>query len=241
MYSNCIFMMKKMLYYIAVAAVFMLVAGCSCSSEKEKNRKASTEDWNTEMAADGEDAESQEDESIADDSEQKDDYLTQDLATFDLRGHVASVKYSGDNTMEPVVVEFNDEGRLKSIVKYDSEGNAEKGTIERDEKGRIVSISFESNSPWVTILDYRDDSMLPYSSLDTNNSGNFNSTTYHRDDDGNLLSVEVEEGIHGNMVEQTDETVIQLTETDSHGNWLRCTTTKGDYTTFLKREISYIR
>jgi hypothetical protein len=227
--------MNKMMNYIGLAAVILLAAASSCGNKSKTDKQLIDEMMQESIEAALDSAE--EVQMVAE--ELQNDYLTQDLATFDLRGQVASVKYSGDNTMEPVLVTFNADGSLKSITKFDSEGNGDVAEIERDEKGRIVSISFESNSPWVTMLDYRDDSMLPHSTLDTNNSGNFTSTTYLRDDDGNIVKVEVEEGIHGEMVEQTNEPIIKLTEADSHANWLRYTFTQGDYSTFLIREISY--
>ena len=214
--------MKKKYFVMGLAALFMLFTATSCNNKSKKEK---------------DDTEKVEDEK--DDAEEKDDYLTQDLASFDLRGEVIAVKYTGDEHTEPVVVQFNDDGSLKDIHKMGVEGNADKGIIVRDEKKRIISIAFESQAPWTTFLSYDDGSMLPQSCIESNQMGNYTCTTYERDEDGNIVKVEFEEGVHGYDVDHPEETVIKLTDQDSHGNWLRCTTTQGEYSTFIQRTIIY--
>lgn len=224
-------MMKKSKLVLALAAFFMFFAIAACDSKKSKKDR---DEDDTEEVADEE--ETDEDE---DDADEKDDYLTQDLATFDLRGEVIAVKYTADEHMEPVTVQFEEDGTLKSIYKFDTEGSVDEGTIDRDRKGRIETITFETLSPWVTNLTYDNSSMLPKSDTDTNQMGNYVTRTYKRDDDGNIVKTEFEEAVHGGIVEDDEEYTVKFSNYDEHGNWRRVTFKHGSYTTFLKRTIVY--
>ena len=204
----------------------MLFAVVACDGKKNKSNEDDTE----EVADDDEDE---------DGSEEKDDYLTQDLSTFDLRGQVIAVKYTADEHMEPVTVQFENDGSLKGIYKFDVEGNVDEGTVDRDDKGRIETISFETLEPWSTSLTYDGGSMLPKSDMDTNNMGNYVSRTYERDEEGNIVKVAFEEAVHGGIVEDNDEYTVKLTDYDDHGNWLRATFKHGSYSSFIKRTIVY--
>ena len=133
--------MKKNYFVLTFAALFMFFAIAACDGKK--NKKDENEDENEEV----------------EDEDEKDDYLTQDLASFDLRGEVIAVKFTGDEHTQPVVVQFEDNGSLKSIYKFNAEGYPEEGTIDRDGKRRIQIISFESDEPWVTSLVYDNNSM----------------------------------------------------------------------------------
>lgn len=209
--------------------MFFAVAAC----DGKKNKKDKGEDDTEEMA---DDEENDEDE---DGTEEKDDYLTQDLATFDLRGPVIAVKYTGGEHMEPVTVQFENNGTLKSIYKFDVEGNVDMGIIDRDKKDRVTMFTFETLDPWITSLIYEEGSMLPKSSMDSNQMGNGVCTTYERDDNGNIVKVEYEEVVHGGIVEDNDEYTVKFINFDEHGNWLRCNIKHGDYKSFYKRTIVY--
>ena len=215
--------MKKRNYVLFLAAFFMFFAIAACDGKKNKKDENENEDENEEV----------------EDEDEKDDYLTQDLATFDLRGEVIAVKYTGDEHTLPVVVQFEDNGSLKSVYKFNSEGYPEEATIDRDSKRRIEIISFESDEPWITSLIYDNSSMLPKSHMDSNQMGNYTCSTYERDDDGNIVKAEFEEAIHGNIVEDHDEYSVKLSDFDEHGNWQRVTFKHGDYSHFYKRTILY--
>lgn len=221
--------MKKRNYVLALATIFMIFAFSSCDGKKSKKDKDIDD---TEEVAD-------EEETDEDNASEKEDYLTQDLATFDLRGHVIAVKYTADEHMEPVTVQFEEDGSLKNVYKFDVEGNVDEGTISRDRKGRIERISFETLSPWETLLSYENGSMVPKSDTDSNQMGNSISRTYERDEDGNIEKVKFEETVHGGIVEDNDEYTVKLTDYDEHGNWRRVTFKHGSYTTFIKRTIVY--
>lgn len=221
--------MKKKNFVLVMATAFMFFALSSCDGKKSKKDK-DTDD--TEEVTD-------EDETDEENTDEKDDYLTQDLATFDLRGQVIAVKYTAEEAMEPVTVQFKDNGTLKSIYKFDVEGNVDEGKIDRDSKSRISIISFETEEPWITSLIYEDGSMLPKSSMESNQTGNYTCSTYERDDDGNIVEAKFEESVHGGIVEDHDEYSIKLTDYDSHGNWLLCTIQHGSYKRYYKRTIVY--
>lgn len=224
--------MKKSCFVLMFASFFLLFAIAACDGKK--NKKKDKED--TEMT---DDAEEDEEDADEEDADKKDAYLTQDLATFDLRGEVIAVKYTADEHMEPVSVIFEDDGSLKSIYKFDVEGSVDEGTVERDAIDRIGYIAFQTLSPWVTILNYGEDSMLPISDMDTNQMGNGIGRTYQRDADGNITKVEYEEVVHGQNVEDNDEYTVKLSDYDEHGNWRRATFKHGTSTQFLRRTIVY--
>ena len=217
--------MKKSKFVLFFAAFFMIFAVAACDGKK--NKKDKDEDDAEEV--DSEDSEASD----------KEAYITQDLATFDLRGEVIAVKYTADEHMEPVTVLFKDNGSLKGIYKFDVEGGIDEATVYPDVEGRIETIAFPTLEPWVTILTYDDDSMLPVSDMDTNQMGNGTCRTYERDEDGNITKVTFEETIHGGTVEDNDEYTVKLSDIDEHGNWRRVTFKHGSYTTFLKRTIIY--
>ena len=220
--------MKKRNFVLALAAFFVFFALSSCDNKKSKKDK---DEDDTEEVAD--------EEKNDEEAEEKDDYLTQDLATFDLRGPVIAVKYTADEHMEPVTIQFEENGELKSIYKFDVEGNVDMGAPGRDSKGRIEAIIFETLQPWISMFSYESGSMLPKSYTDTNQMGNAICTTYERDDDGNIVKAEFEETVHGGVVENNDEYTVKLSNFDEHGNWLRCDIKHGDYKSFYKRTIVY--
>jgi len=208
-----------------MASVLM---GCS-----QKNDKSQTD------ASQAEAVEHESDDEKAGDEEKapKDEFLTQDLATFELRGEVIAAKYTSEH-MEPYLVLFNENGTLKAIYTFDVEGNVDKGIVDRDAKKRIERIGYATTEPWVTLYEYEPGSMLLRSTTDTNQTGNFVSTTYVRDEEGNVTDVKVEEEVHFRSVEQP-KTKIAYSDDDAHGNWTRCTTTDGDSRSVIKRTIIY--
>lgn len=226
--------MNKKYFVMIVSGFFMMATVTSCGDKNNKKEKEDTEQVEDKAGEAEVDTEEAEDVVV-----EKEGYKSQDLATFDLRGQVIAVKYTGDETIEPVVVQFSDDSKLKSIVKYDVEGNTDEASVERDGYGRIETISFESLSPWVTTLSYGAESMLPVSCNDGNQMGNYTCMTYERDPSGDIVKVEFEEGLHGYTVDHPEEIVITLSDYDSHGNWLLCKTTQGTFTSILKRSIVY--
>ena len=213
--------MKKKYLVLAVAAMFTLAAATSCGdSKKSKKDKDDTEEVDDEEKGD------------------EDDYLTQDQATFDLRGPVVAVKYVGEH-MEPVTVLFTDRGKVEGIYKFDTEGNMDQANVIREDQRHITEIDFPTLDPWMTLFEYEDDSMLPSATIDSNRMGNATTMTYHRDEDGNLESVDYEEMVHGGKVGETQHPVVRFDATDDHGNWLKCTIIFEGYSYFYKRTIIY--
>lgn len=215
--------MKKKYFVMAVAAVFALATVCSCGKSKGNKEKDDTEEV----------------EDDEDDEESVREYLSQDLATFDLYGQVLTVSYDdGDN----VSVMFNPSGTVEQIMKIDSEGSVETGTIDRDGNERIQFISFESDEPWITSLGYDDDAdgfVSPVSYMSTNTMGNYSAYNYQRDSNGKVTGVEYEEAVHGSIIDDTSEYTISFSDYDEQGNWRKCSITTEDYTQVIKRKISY--
>ena len=207
---------------LAVAAVFILAAAASCNGSKNKENAEQVE---KDAGADGARV-------------VMDDFLTQDLATFELRGEVIGVKTTGENT-DPTVALFDDNGSLEGVYQIDAEGRVEKGIVERDDDSVISSITFDSNSPWVTFYAYEEGSMLLSSMIESNQMGNYILTDYVRDENGNIVDQVYEEAIHGNIVEQEVKPVVKYSDLDSHGNWLTYTYTQGEFSYSLKRTIIY--
>lgn len=166
------------------------------------------------------------------------DYLSQDLATFDLRGNVAQVIYDMGEHSLPVVAQFDADGKLTSLVRIIGEDDSEQAEWEVDDNERIAFISWEEDAPWVTILEYEDGAKLPTTYMSTNQMGNYISVTYHRDADGNLVSATYEEGIHGGTLDPEEHT-FTFTDFDDMGNWQTCTNRSADYVTVTKRSIKY--
>ena len=219
--------MKKKYLVLAVAAMFTLAAATSCGdSKKSKKDKDDTEAVDEEEKDDEDDGEA-------------DDYYTQDLATFDLRGQVIGVKYIGDEHTVPVYVLFGEEGFLKSVTKIDVEGVAEEAGVERDRKNRINRLAFPSDDPWVSNFDYDSDTMLPTEYTNENQMGNFTTEKFERDDDGTITEATFTEGVHGNIVSEDEPFDIKFSNLDGHGNWQRCDVTIQGYTVTYKRLIIY--
>ncbi|MBR4801986.1 MAG: hypothetical protein IK041_04165 [Bacteroidales bacterium] len=174
--------------------------------------------------------------------EVKHEYLSQDLATFDLYGQVQSVSYSQEHVY-PVSVEFDSDGKLIAIQRIDSEGTAEEAVYSRDANGRIESIRYESDSSWETLLRYGDGEgfQAPVVVTNSNMTGNYTEETYRRNADGYVTSLSVEEYIHFEKVEDNDPRTIEFSDYDEKGNWQKCTTKWGEYTSVLTRTIAYFK
>ena len=215
-------MKKNSFLFAASVMLAMLFIACSGNSKKSETESATTKD------------------SVSTETISKDRYMSKDLCTFDLRGPVKAVKYTGDEYTMPVIVEFyEDEGTFKSIYKLYAKDDVRLGKIDCDDKGRITSIIFEPDLPWMSKFDYDKTSALPKSYITTNESGDFTRTTYHRDAHDNIVKVDVERAMNYKISKNEDETVIKLSDYDDHGNWLLCTMTVGEDSDFYKREIVY--
>ena len=217
---------------LAVAAVFMLTA-TSCNGSKSKDENSQEQTENEQAQVESENGENEETEVKTADA-----FLTHDLATFELRGEVIAVKTKGEHT-DPVVALFDDNGNLKGVYEIDAEGKVDEGIVERDDDSVISSITFDSNSPWVTFYAYEEGSMMLSSMIESNQMGNYILTTYVRDKDGNIVAEEYEEAVHGNIVEKDEKPVAKYSDRDSHGNWLTYTYTEGEFSFTSKRTIIY--
>ena len=171
----------------------------------------------------------------------KREYLSQDLATFDLYGKVESVNYDQGEHVLPVCVKFDSNGKVTSIVRADSGGNKENAEILYDGSGKIETICFESDAPWINVLTYGDGEgfQAPITYTTTNQMGNYTEVTYQRDSNGLVNGIQREESIHFALVEDNDPYTIELSDFDRTGNWLLCIKKWGDYTFIIKRTISY--
>lgn len=171
----------------------------------------------------------------------KREYLSQDLATFDLYGKVESVNYDQGEHVLPVSVKFDSNGKVTSIVRADSGGNKENAEILYDGSGKIETICFESDAPWINVLTYGDGEgfQAPITYTTTNQMGNYTEVTYQRDSNGLVNGIQREESIHFALVEDNDPYTIELSDFDRTGNWLLCIKKWGDYTFIIKRTISY--
>ena len=175
------------------------------------------------------------------DQKEKHEYLSQDLATFDLYGRVESVSYDqGEHTL-PVCIQFDTNGKVTSIVRTDSGGNKENAELLYDGSGRIETICFESDAPWINVLTYGDGDgfQAPVTYTTTNQMDNYTEVTYQRDSNGLVVGIQREEYIHFNLVEDNDPYTIELSDFDQMGNWLLCTKKWGEYIFIIKRAISY--
>ena len=171
----------------------------------------------------------------------KHEYLSQDLASFDLYGKVESVNYDQGEHVLPVCVQFDTNGKVTSIVRTGSGGNKENAEILYDGLDKIETISFESDDPWINVLTYGDGEgfQAPVTYTTTNQMGNYTEVTYQRDSTGLVIGIQREESIHFAPVEDNDPYTVELSDFDSKGNWLLCTKKWGDYTFIIKRTITY--
>lgn len=230
--------MNKKVITIALAAFFAVFTTSSCSDKGSNSNGQETvfEEEDDDETYDR----NQVDDEDKDDREPVKEYLSQDLATFDLYGQVLSVSYDkGEHVLCPSI-QFEPSGSVVAILRADAEGTAENAVIERDDDDRIVLYYFESDSPWVTMFEYEGDGTVPpVSRTYSNQMGNWTTETYHRDASGTITSVDFEEAVHGGIVEDPDGHVYTYSDFDRHGNWLTSTDRNGEYTFVTKRTISY--
>ncbi|MBR5073979.1 MAG: hypothetical protein IKX26_01975 [Bacteroidales bacterium] len=216
------------------AAIILLVSACGQNQGQKEETADTKKAVTTEVKAEEPVAE-QPVEAV------KHEYLSQDLATFDLYGKVESVNYDkGEHTL-PVCVQFDTNGKVTSIVRTDSGGNKENAQILYDGSDKIETILFESDDPWINVLTYRDGEgfQAPITYTTTNQMGNYTEVTYQRDSSGIVTGIQREESIHFALVEDNDPYTIELSDFDRMGNWLLCTKKWGEYTFVIKRTISY--
>ena len=219
--------------FFLAAVCILAIAGCG----RNKKQASDNPDANPVQATSSENkAETTAAEEV------KHEYLSQDLATFDLYGQVQSVSYSQEHVY-PVSVKFESDGKLVAIQRVDSEGTAEDAVYSRDANGRIESIRYESDSSWETLLRYGDGEgfQAPVVVTNSNLTGNYTEETYNRNADGFVTSLDVEEYIHFEKVEDKDPRTIEFSDFDEKGNWQKCTTKWGEYTSVLTRTIAYFK
>ena len=226
--------MNRKYLVMAVAAIFTMAIIGACSN-KDKNNQES---------ADVEDTEELDDEEEDEDLDEKQEYLSQDLATFDLYGQVQYAVYHNSNDENTVKVSFDPKGQVVDIVRVDEEQKPEKASIITVDKKRIDFIAFESDDPWMTSFDYDETAsgfVAPRMSMETNQMGNNDAYTYHRDKDGKLKKVEHEEVVHGNVVEDESTCSVKVGDYDRHNNWQSCTFSRDEYKYTYTRTIKYYR
>ena len=218
------------------AAIILLVSACG----QNQGQKEEASDTNKAQATT---VEVKAEEPVAEQPVEavKHEYLSQDLATFDLYGRVESVNYDQGEHVLPVCVQFDTNGKVTSIVRTDSGGNKENAELLYDDSDRIETISFESDAPWINVLTYGDGEgfLAPVTYTTTNQMDNYTEVTYQRDSNGLVIGIQREEYIHFNLVEDNDPYTIELSDFDRMGNWLLCTKKWGEYTFVIKRAISY--
>lgn len=173
--------------------------------------------------------------------EVKREYLSQDLATLELYGQVQSVTYTEDHVY-PVTILFDEKGSVTAIQKILSDEEKENAEFSySSEDGAIKSIQFPSDDPWITYLGYEKGPgfKAPSSYTASNQTGNYTEETYHRDSTGRVVSIDVEEAIHFNVVEDNTPLTVEFSDFDEKGNWLKCTQKSGDNTFVKVRTITY--
>lgn len=216
--------------FFAVACLLLVSACGQNQGQKQETSKAPTPEVKAE-------------ESVVEQPVEavKHEYLSQDLATFDLYGKVESVNYDQGEHVLPVCVQFDTNGKVTSIVRTGSGGNKENAEILYDGLDKIETISFESDDPWINVLTYGDGEgfQAPVTYTTTNQMGNYTEVTYQRDSTGLVIGIQREESIHFALVEDNDPYTVELSDFDSMGNWLLCTKKWGDYTFIIKRTITY--
>ena len=169
------------------------------------------------------------------------EYLSQDLATFELYGQVQSVTYTEEHVY-PVTILFDENGKVTSIQKILSDEEKENAEFSySSEDGAIKSIQFPSDDPWITYLGYEKGPgfKAPSSYTASNQTGNYTEETYHRDSTGRVVSIDTEEAINFNVVEDNTPLTVEFSDFDEKGNWLKCTQKYGDNTFVKVRTIKY--
>ena len=154
--------------------------------------------------------------------EVKHEYLSQDLATFELYGQVKSVTYTEEHVY-PVTILFDENGNVTAIQKITSDEEKENAEfLFSSEDSSIKSIQFESDDPWITYLGYEKGPgfKAPISYISSNQTGNYTKETYHRDADGLVDSIDIEEVINFNVVEGNDPLTISFSDFVEMGIWL---------------------
>ena len=199
--------MKKKYFMMAVAAIFLLATISACSNKG----KSAPETDDEELVDEDEDDD-------ADESDVALEYVSQDLGTFDLYGHVRSVEYEQAGMAE-VTLRFDSKGNLADMRRTDSDGEEQTAILTRDNKGRITSIMWSEDDPWATQFAYAEDCMAPKTYISSNRSGNEIAYTYTRTDKGKIESMEREERVHFEDVEDQEQPTFTFSQKDSHGNW----------------------
>lgn len=200
--------MKRVKKYLSVAAVMcMLVSFTSCSSPKE--RVQVTDD----------DAQAQ--------NSQEGDFITPDLAFFNLQGHVKSVTYN-DGYSIPLLnednapTEFDQDGvctNIKSVL-YTKEV-APKIELAWNEQGEIIKATYPERVP---------SAEAPGSYEFGWTDGKLFRITYEAWEDHEQYTISYNNGLISSIVfaMQTDggngETTVSLSDFkfDSNGNWTEC-------------------
>ena len=224
--------MKKLLIYFAAMPI-MVMGIClgACNNKAHSNRDVDDEEEEVENVV------SDEDEADGLDDNADAGYIpTTDMMTFDVHGPVKSIAYQGS---QQVTVYFDEDGAVSRITQINLvDSVVELADLSRDDKGRIVQIAWESDTPWVTVLSYQDDSSLPNNYASTNLMGNYISYTYSCNESGDIVSAEFEEAVHGMPVQQYTCDVEYLNR-DRHGNWLRCVLENSDGGDEINRTVTY--
>lgn len=225
--------MRRNHFVLAFAIGFAWATICACSN-KDKGSSEATAGSDTEEV--DEVAEEKEEEETAS------EYLSHDLATFDLYGQVRSATYELSGHDGTVVVKFDAKGQVTSVARLSDEGAPELAEIIKvSGSDRIDFVGFESDAPWLTAFSYDDNAKgftAPTLTTETNQMGNYTGYTYKRDDDGRLKSAQYEEAVHGNIVTAL-RCPITTRSYDRYGNWQECTIKQGDATIVYKRKLVY--
>ena len=219
--------MSKKYFIFAIAAAFSLAVITSCNSKSSKSSNDTEESEDTE---DAEDAEAS--VSIMHSA----DYLTQDLATFDLFGRVASVSYEMAGQY-PVTIRFDGSGQLISVERTNHDGTVETAELTYNDKRQLEQIEWPDD-PWVVMFVYSGRSKAPSQYISTNRYGNGATYTYTRDSSNAVTAMEREESVHFEEVDKSSPT-FSFDEIDSHDNWLLYTEQQEDWSYSIRRTILY--
>lgn len=142
-------------------------------------------------------------------------YLSQDLATFDLRGQVSDVAYK--NYRRETYLHFDRDGRLAYMC--ESEGGRLKDfEVERNGSGQIERLWSVTDEPWMNIFGYNRQMESPSLYVWTNMMGNNVTYTYSHDSLGRVSNIVYEESVHSDLVDES-EIDFSFNNYDEQGNW----------------------
>lgn len=204
--------MKKFLFILlGLISLSLVVPGCGPSKAElaEKARQDSIRTADSIAAVKKEKARQDSIKAAIKDSLEWVNFTTPDLRTFNLHGHVKSVKCNSDygNSYEPDVPSLSFTKSGKAIIES-------KFSVKRDKKGRLKEMETENFNPNL-FFEYNKQGFVRKFGYGTWNSGI--TYTYRYDDKGKVISYSYEEALRGD----SGNGKITYLAFDKYGNWTK--------------------